>query len=127
MKPISIIAQVELSGTVSGATETSSVVRRRLLKPVASPAGNDAAGADGRASVQIGKRESGYPVAAVGRSDHREQRQIGLDRQQLAVRQRPAGGREVSGELRDLSESLVKRIKRIVVEGRGKIPFVAMI
>ena len=44
---------------------------------------------DRRAAAQIGQREVGLPIAAEGGAEQREQRLVLVDRQKLAVAQRP--------------------------------------
>src|ERR1700733_14525978 len=50
-----------------------------------------------RASLQIGEAESGPPVAAIGRTQPREQRLILSDRQQLSVALGPSLWRKSKG------------------------------
>src|SRR5258705_205166 len=60
--------------------------------------------ARGKGALKIGKGEVLFSSAAVKRSEQREQRRVLGDRQQLAVAQSPASGREVAGENPDLGD-----------------------
>ncbi len=70
--------------------------RVRLL-PAALPQRVPASPMDRHATPKIGQREIHPSVAAVGRPQQREQRLVLVDRQQLAVAQRPALRREPEG------------------------------
>ena len=56
------------------------------------------------ASLQIGQREVGLAVAAIGRAQQREQRLVLVDRHQLTVAERPTLGRKIEGHDLDLGE-----------------------
>jgi hypothetical protein len=66
--------------------------------------GDAAARTDDGAATQIRQRERGLPIAAIGRTKQREQGLILIDRQQLAIGERPAGRRKVSRKGHDFAE-----------------------
>jgi hypothetical protein len=68
------------------------------------PNHNAIARADDGAATQIRQRERDGPIAAVGRTQQREQGLILIDRQQLAIGERPAGRREVARKGHDFAE-----------------------
>ena len=67
---------------------------------------------DQRAAPQIGKRECGLAVAAIGRAEQGEQRVVLRDRLQRAIAKSPTERREIPGERADFSD---------VVLGHGSV------
>lgn len=74
------------------------------LAEVVSGQTNSLAHMDRQSGLQIGQRESGLAVAAIGGAKQREQRLILDDRQELTVAQRPAPRREVAAKHADLAK-----------------------
>ena len=81
------------------------VDRQRDLLDAAGLA-HDEAGAlvDRDAALQVGQREGGLAVAAVGGADQLEQDLVLGDRQELAIAHHPSGGREVAGKHANLAD-----------------------
>ena len=83
---------------------------------------------------RFGKREVGLPVAAEGRAEQREQRLVLVDRQQLAVRERPALRREVEAHDLEFAEergghrsSDSRRVVSVCLAGIAFVPRAAPI
>ena len=86
----------------SGISETSSVMDSTPthLAEVAQRESLPLAGLHGSVSLQVGQREGGLAVTAVGRAEQREERGVLRDRHQLPVAEGPAGRRKLNGKMR---------------------------
>ena len=86
------------------ARAVSLVVRRAAASPPARRGRSPGRGASACAPCRFGRAKVLTPVAAVGGAEYREQRLVLVDRQQLAVAERPARGREVERDELDLAD-----------------------
>ena len=74
---------------------------------------------DRRPAAQVGQREGGDAVAAVERAEEREQGLVLIDRQHLAVAERPALGRKREADDPDLGEKGLAHRLLVTASGKG--------